>query len=164
MGQGVVRNKDNVNKSTLFRKWFFKPQTSHFHRRLRRSNVNRGISARPSKAKTHLCDREMPCGTHQTYDNTEVRIKAAFYGVGLRKQILNEHVKIDKIYHWTNSSTVQEWLQAAHKKQQVFVANRAAEILETHQWINGDTSNVSKTLPTSQPEEWPSKDSRNPYV
>ena len=36
---------------------------------------------------------------------------------------------MDKIYHWTDSSTVLQWLQAAHKKQQVFVANRAAEIL-----------------------------------
>ena len=35
-----------------------------------------------------------------------------------------------KIFHWTDSSTVLQWLQAAHKKQQVFVANRAAEILE----------------------------------
>ena len=38
--------------------------------------------------------------------------------------------KLTKIFHWTNSSTVLHWLQAAHKKQQVFVANRAAEILE----------------------------------
>ena len=61
----------------------------------------------------------------------KVEIQAAVYGVRLRKQILNEHdVRIDKIYHWTDSSTVLRWLQAAHKKQQVFVANRAAEILE----------------------------------
>ena len=38
--------------------------------------------------------------------------------------------KLEKILHWTNSSTVLQWLQTAHKKQQVFVANRAAEILE----------------------------------
>ena len=73
----------------------------------------------------------MPCGTHQTYDNTKLELQAAVYGVRIRKQILNEHdVKIDKIFHWTDSSTVIQWLQAAHKKQQVFVANRAAEILE----------------------------------
>ena len=98
------------------------------HRRIRRSNVHRGISARRNNVRTHLCGREMPCGTHQTYDNTE--LQAAVYGVRLRKQILNEHVKIDKIYHSTDSSTVLLWLQAAHRKQQVFVANRAAEILE----------------------------------
>ena len=61
----------------------------------------------------------------------KLELQAAVYGVRLRKQILNKHdVKIDKIFHWTDSSTVLQWLQAAHKKQQVFVANRAAEILE----------------------------------
>ena len=62
----------------------------------------------------------------------KLELQAAFYGVRLRKQILNKHdVKIDKIFLWTDSSTVLQWLQAAHKKQQVFVANRAAEILES---------------------------------
>ena len=62
----------------------------------------------------------------------KLELQAAVYGDRLRKQILNEHdVKIDKIVHWTDSSTVLQWLQAAHKKQQVFVANRATEILET---------------------------------
>ena len=66
---------------------------------------------------------------HMTIPKLE--LQAAVYGGRLRKQILNElDVRIDKIYHWNDSSTVLEWLQAAHKKQQVFVANRAAEILE----------------------------------
>ena len=66
---------------------------------------------------------------HMTIPKLE--LQAAVYGVRLRKQILNEHdVRIDKIFHWTDSSTVLQWLQAAHKKQQVFLANRAAEILE----------------------------------
>ena len=66
---------------------------------------------------------------HMTIPKLE--LQAAVYGVRLRKQILNEHdVRIDKILHWADSSTVLQWLQAAHKKQQVFVANRAAEILE----------------------------------
>ena len=61
----------------------------------------------------------------------KLELQAAVYGVQLRKQILKEHdVRIDKTYHWTDSSTVLQWLQAAHKKQQVFVSNRAAEILE----------------------------------
>ena len=94
----------------------------------------------------------------------KLELEAAVYGVRSRKQILDEHdVKNDKIYHWTDSSPVLQWLQAAHKKQQVFDANRAAEILETHRWINGDTSKLSKTLPTSEPEECPSKTSRSPY-
>ena len=66
---------------------------------------------------------------HMTIPKLE--LQAAVYGIRLRKQILNElDVRIDKIYHWTNSSTVLQLLQAAHKKQQVFVANRAAEILQ----------------------------------
>ena len=69
---------------------------------------------------------------------SKLELHAAVYGVRLRRQILREHdVKIDKIYHWFNSTTVLQRLQAAHKKQQVFVANRAAEILENssmNQW------------------------------
>ena len=66
---------------------------------------------------------------HMTIPKLE--LQAAVYGVLLRMQILSEHdVSIDKIYHWTDSSTVLQWLQAAHKKQHVFVANRAAKILE----------------------------------
>ena len=62
----------------------------------------------------------------------KLELQAAAYGIRLRKQILNKHdVTIGKIYHWTKSSTVLQWLQAAHKKQHVFVANRAAEILES---------------------------------
>ena len=68
----------------------------------------------------------------------KLELQAAVYGVRLRKQILNEHdATIDKIFHWTDSSTVLQWPQAAHKEQQVFVANRAAEILENslmYQW------------------------------
>ena len=66
---------------------------------------------------------------HKTIPQLE--LQAAVYGVRLRRPILREHdVRIDKIYHWTNSSTVLQCLQSAHKKQQMFVANRAAEILE----------------------------------
>ena len=62
----------------------------------------------------------------------KLELQAAVYGVRLKRQILREHdVKIDKVYHWTDLSTVLHWLQSAHKKQQVFVANRAAEILES---------------------------------
>ena len=66
---------------------------------------------------------------HMTIPKLE--LQAAVYGVRLRRQILKElDLRNDKIYHWTESSAVLQWLQAAHKKQQVFVANRAAEILE----------------------------------
>ena len=61
----------------------------------------------------------------------KLELQAAVYGVRLKRQILSEHdVRIDTIYHWTDSSTVLQWLQTAHKKQQVFVANRAEETRE----------------------------------
>ena len=59
------------------------------------------------------------------HDDSEVRTSRRSL------QSLREHyVRIDKIYHWTDTSKVLQWLQSAHKKQQGFVANRAAEILE----------------------------------
>ena len=52
---------------------------------------------------------------HMTIPKLE--LQAAVFGVRLRKQIISEHdVKIDKIDHWNNSSTVLQWLQAAHRK------------------------------------------------
>ena len=50
-----------------------KPETSHFHRCVRIDNVHRGTAARLSEVKIDLCNREMSCGSRQTYDNTEVR-------------------------------------------------------------------------------------------
>ena len=79
---------------------------------------------------------------HMTIPKLE--LQAAVYGVRLRKQILNEPVvRIEKISHWTDSSIVLKCLQAAHKKQQVFVANRAAEI-NTGKLIDGSMETRQK--------------------
>ena len=51
----------------------YKFETPHFQRRVKRINVNRGISARKDKMKTHLCDREIPCGTYQLHCDSEVQ-------------------------------------------------------------------------------------------
>ena len=41
-----------------------------------------------------------------------------------------EHdLQIDSVTHWTDSVTVLQWLHSADKRQNVFVANREAEIL-----------------------------------
>ena len=48
-------------------------ETTHFHRRVRRSDVHRGIPARRNNVETHLCDRKMPCSNYQTHDDSEVR-------------------------------------------------------------------------------------------
>ena len=77
---------------------------------------------------------------HMTIPKLELR--AAVYGVRLRKQILNEHdVRIQKCSLRTEQR--KYW--------------------KTHRWINEDTSKVSKTLPTSEPVECPSKASKSPY-
>ena len=68
----------------------------------------------------------------------KLELQAGVYGIRFRWQILREHdMRIDKINHWTASSTVLQWLQSAHKKRQVFVANRAERIRENssmNQW------------------------------
>ena len=57
--------------------------------------------------------------------------QAAVYSVRLRTLIAQEHdLQIDSVTHWTHSVTVLQWLHSADKRQNVFVANRAAEILE----------------------------------
>ena len=58
-------------------------------------------------------------------------MQATVFGVRLRELILDEHdIQIERIVHWTDSTTVLQWLHSANKKQPVFVANRVAEILE----------------------------------
>ena len=59
-------------------------------------------------------------------------MQAAVFGVGLRELVLelNLDIELDRIIHWTDSTTVLQWLQASNNKQLVFVANRVAENLE----------------------------------
>ena len=61
-----------------------------------------------------------------------LELQAALYSVRLRTLIVKEHdLRIDSGTHWTDSVTVLQWLHSADKKQNVFVAKRAAEILES---------------------------------
>ena len=63
--------------------------------------------------------------------------QAAVMAVRLKEQIVKEHEsKIHSCNFWTDSTTVLQWIHSSHRKQQVFVANRVAEIL--------DTTNVSQ--------------------
>ena len=55
-------------------------------------------------------------------------MQAAVFGVRLREVILEEHdIEVDRIVHWTDSTTVLQWLHASNNKQPVFVADRVAE-------------------------------------
>ena len=66
-----------------------------------------------------------------------LELQAAVMAVRLKEQIVKEHEsKVLSCNFWTDSTTVLQWIHSSHRKQQVFVANRVAEIL--------DTTNVSK--------------------
>ena len=57
--------------------------------------------------------------------------QAALYSVRLRQLVVEDHdIRIASVTHCTDSMTVLQWLHAAHKKQQVFVANRVGEIMD----------------------------------
>ena len=61
----------------------------------------------------------------------KLELQAALYSVRLRQLISEDHdIHIQTVTHWTDSMTVLQWLHSAHKKQQVFVANRVGEILD----------------------------------
>ena len=61
----------------------------------------------------------------------KLELQAVLYSVRLRQLIVEEHdIRIASVTHWTDSMTVLQWLHAAHKKQQVFVANRVGEIMD----------------------------------
>ena len=68
----------------------------------------------------------------------KLEMQAAVYGVRLRELILEEHdIEVDRFVHWTDSTTILQWLHASHNKHSVFVANCVAEILENstiNQW------------------------------
>ena len=66
-----------------------------------------------------------------------LELQAAVMAVRLKEQIVKEHEsKIQSCNFWSDTTTVLQWIHSSHRKQQVFVANRGAEIL--------DTTNVSQ--------------------
>ena len=61
-----------------------------------------------------------------------LELQAAVMAVRLKRQIVKEHeMKINSCSFWSDSITVLQWIHSSHRKQQVFVANRVAEILDT---------------------------------
>ena len=66
-----------------------------------------------------------------------LELQAAVMAVRLKEHLVTEHeTKIHSCNFWTDSTTVLQWIHSSHRKQQLFVANRVAEIL--------DTTNVSQ--------------------
>ena len=61
-----------------------------------------------------------------------LELQAAVMAVRLKDQIVKEHeTKVNSCTFWSDSTTVIQWINSSHRKQQVFVANRVAEILDT---------------------------------
>ena len=61
-----------------------------------------------------------------------LELQAAVMAVRLKEQIVKEHeMQINSCSFWSDSTTVLQWIHSSHRKQQVFVANRVAEILDT---------------------------------
>ena len=68
-----LREIRRMSINRLFFKNLYKIETTQFHRRVRRSDVHSGISARRGSVETDLCNREMSWGSNHTHGNTEVR-------------------------------------------------------------------------------------------
>ena len=61
-----------------------------------------------------------------------LELQAAVMALRLKEQIVKEHeMKINSCSFWSDSTTVLQWIHSSHRQQQVFVANRVAEILDT---------------------------------
>ena len=90
-----------------------------------------------SKPKEYLADLAFVIGKCRVAPMRHLYIPrlelpAAVMVVRLEEQIVKEHeTKIHSCNFWTDSTTVLQWIHSSHRKQQVFVANRLAEILDT---------------------------------
>ena len=60
-----------------------------------------------------------------------LELQAAVMAVRLKEQIVKQHeMKIHNYSFWSDSTTVLQWIHSSHRKLQVFVANRVAEVLD----------------------------------
>ena len=81
-----------------------------------------------------------------------LELQAAVMAVRLKEQIVKEHeMKINSCSFWSDSTTVLQWIHSSHRKQQVFVAHRVVEILDTtdvSQWKHVSGSNNPADIET----------------
>ncbi|XP_075261712.1 uncharacterized protein LOC142353364 [Convolutriloba macropyga] len=83
-----------------------------------------------------------------------LELQAAVMAVRLKSQIVKEHeIKIYSCTFWSDSTTVIQLINSTQRKQQVFVANRVAEILDTtdaSQWKHVSGANNPADIGTRQ--------------
>ena len=74
----------------------------------------------------------------QQHTITKLELQAALLGSRIANFVQHEQrLSFDSIHLWTDSTTVLQWIYGSHQRQQIFVANRVAEILnntQSHQW------------------------------
>ena len=82
-----------------------------------------------------------------------LELQAAVMAVRLKEQIVKENEKkINSCSFWSDSTTLLQWIHSSHRKQQVFLANRVAEILDTtdvSQWKHVSGINNPADIGTS---------------
>ena len=63
---------------------------------------------------------------------SQLELQAALMEARLKEQIVREHeMKINSCSFRSDSTTVLQWIHSSHRKQQMFLANRVAELLDT---------------------------------
>ena len=80
-----------------------------------------------------------------------LELQAAVKAVRLKLIVKEHEMKINCCRFWSDSTTVLQWIHSSHRKQQVLVANRVAEILDTtdvSQWKNVGGFNNPKDIGT----------------
>ena len=69
---------------------------------------------------------------------TKLELQAAVLGTRIANFVKREStLPISQTFFWSDSTTVIQCIRNSHKRQQIFIANRISEILETttvHQW------------------------------
>ena len=85
-----------------------------------------------SEPKEYSADLAFVIGPMRHLSIPQLELQAAVMVVKLKEQIVKENeMKINSCSFWLDSTTVLQWIHSSHPKQQVFVANRVAEILGT---------------------------------
>ena len=92
--------------------------------------------------------RKAPVAPLKQHTITELEIQVAVLGTRIANFVKRESaLPIIQTFYWSDYSAVIHWIRCSHKRQQICIANRVCEILETttvHQWRQC-TGNINST-------------------